>query len=168
MKKLSNLLDKFEFAVCVVLITVLLIVSTSSVLSRYVLPTPLAWSEELSRFLFMWLVFFTCSYAVRTKASLAIDFIPTMVLKNKPLACKILRILNDIGFLAFCAFMIWRGVPSALKSVEFSSTLHIPMKLVYMCMPVGSVMISIRLLQDIIMAVTGTDTDDGADSLPLE
>lgn len=162
----NKILDKIEFWICVVLVFVLLGVATSSVLSRYVFHFPLDWAEELCRFMYMWLIFFASAFAIHQKASLAIDFIPATLLRNKPLAQKIIRIINDIGFILFCVFMMKRGWNSAVKSIELSAAMHLPMNIVYMCMPVGSFFMTIRLLQDIYSAVTGREfiADNGIDT----
>ncbi len=64
----------FEFILCLLIVS-LVSVTFAQVVSRYVLQTSLAWSEELARFLLLWLGSLTAAYAFKTKAHFALRFV---------------------------------------------------------------------------------------------
>jgi TRAP-type C4-dicarboxylate transport system permease small subunit len=75
MLKLRKVLDTFlVWAVCI-LTTVLLVVMSAQVLWRYVFNDPIYWSEELARYLFVWLTFLAASMAFRDHKHMAVDLI---------------------------------------------------------------------------------------------
>jgi len=50
-------------------------VTFSQVVFRYLLQAPLAWSEELARFLLMWMASLSAAYAFKTRSHFALRFV---------------------------------------------------------------------------------------------
>ena len=50
-------------------------VTFTQVLFRYVFQLSLAWSEELARYLFLWLAFLASAYAFKTRSHFALRFL---------------------------------------------------------------------------------------------
>ncbi|TDI43997.1 MAG: TRAP transporter small permease subunit [Acidobacteria bacterium] len=65
--------NPLEVVLCVVLIA-MVAVTFSQVIFRYVFRVSLDWSEELARFLFMWLAALSSAYAFKTKSHFALRF----------------------------------------------------------------------------------------------
>lgn len=63
-----------ETALCGLLVA-MVAVTFSQVVSRYLLQAPLSWSEELARFLLMWLAMLSAAYGFKTKSHFALTFI---------------------------------------------------------------------------------------------
>ena len=63
-----------EVAMCCVLIAMVM-VTFSQVIFRYVLESPLSWSDEGARFLLMWLAMLSAAYAFKTRSHFALAFI---------------------------------------------------------------------------------------------
>ncbi len=59
-----------EIAVSAILVA-LVTVTFSQVVFRYLLHAPLAWSEELARFLLMWMASLSAAYAFKTRSHFA-------------------------------------------------------------------------------------------------
>jgi TRAP-type C4-dicarboxylate transport system permease small subunit len=68
---LRALRHPLETAVCGLLIAMTTVVF-SQVVARYVFEAPLSWSEELARFLLMWLSMLSAAYAFKTKSHFAL------------------------------------------------------------------------------------------------
>lgn len=66
--------NPLEVVLCVVLVAIVA-VTFSQVLFRYVFRTSLDWSEELARFLFLWLAALSSAYAFKTKSHFALRFV---------------------------------------------------------------------------------------------
>ncbi len=62
-----------EWVLCVLLVGIVS-VTFWQVISRYVLGTSLAWSEELARYLFQWLAALGAAYGFKTKSHFALRF----------------------------------------------------------------------------------------------
>ena len=63
-----------EVALCVILVAIVAI-TFAQVVFRYVLLASLAWSEELTRFLLMWLAALSAAYAFKVRSHFALTFV---------------------------------------------------------------------------------------------
>ena len=63
-----------EAALCVILVAIVTI-TIAQVVFRYVLQLSLTWSEELARFLLMWLAALSSAYAFKVRSHFALHFV---------------------------------------------------------------------------------------------
>lgn len=64
--KFLKLIDEYlEMSICVALISVIAVVLGLQVFMRYVMQNSLSWSEELARYLFIWLIYIGISYGAK-------------------------------------------------------------------------------------------------------
>ena len=73
MKLLKLLDEKLEMFICITLMSVLTIVLGIQVFMRYVMQASLSWSEELARYMFVWLVYIGISYGAKVMRHIKID-----------------------------------------------------------------------------------------------
>jgi len=88
-----------EVVLCAVLVA-MVAVTFSQVLFRYVFRTSLDWSEELARFLFMWLAALSSAYAFKTKSHFALRFVVDRF------GMGLQRAVNDLVVLAVSIFLL--------------------------------------------------------------
>jgi len=94
---------------------------------------PLSWSEELARYMAVWLTFVGAAYALR-KGSLAT--VEILYNKLKGISKKALYILISVLIFIFCIILIKYGFEFALKFMgQKSPALQIPKGAVYLCAP---------------------------------
>jgi TRAP-type C4-dicarboxylate transport system permease small subunit len=63
-----------EFSLCMILVSIVG-VTFIQVLFRYIFHLSLAWSEELARYLFLWLAALSAAYAFKTRSHFALNFL---------------------------------------------------------------------------------------------
>lgn len=103
------------------------------VVSRTFLPKTPSWTEELARYLFIYMVAFGSSVAVHKKefvaVDLVIDFFPKIVK-------KIIELIMNIGLMIFVIFVLIKSVLGfAIINYRMVSTaMQIPMQFVYFSM----------------------------------
>jgi len=102
-----------EVAVCTILVA-LVAVTFSQVVFRYVLEASLSWSEELARFLLMWLAALSTAYAMKTGAHFALHF----VVDRTPPAMR--RLIGSAVALSASAFL----AVFAYQSLRFAIEVH--------------------------------------------
>ena len=73
MKLLHWLDDNLEEMLLIILLTAMTLVMGVQVFSRYILNASLSWSEELTRYLFIWSAFISISYCIKKWISIKID-----------------------------------------------------------------------------------------------
>ena len=106
---------------------------------RYVLQAPLSWSEELARFLLMWLASLSGAYAFKTRSHFALRFV---VDRFDPLWQRLVGALVTLSVVTFLAVFAYAGVSKftfEVRTMESPAT-QISMAIPYSSAFVGSVL----------------------------
>ena len=99
---------------------------------------PLSWSEELARYMSVWLTFIGAAYALR-KGTLAT--VEIMYNSLKGVNKKILFVVISVLIIAFSIILIKFGLDFSLKFMgQKSPAMQIPKGLVYLSAPVTGVL----------------------------
>jgi TRAP-type C4-dicarboxylate transport system permease small subunit len=116
------------------------------VVSRYVLGLPLAWTEELARYCFVWAVFIGASQVMRYREHIAITLLTDLLPHRLRQVIALMMNLLVIIFLAVC---LWQGWIVALKVLPLSSVaLDVTMAAVYLPLPLASAVMIARVIAD--------------------
>lgn len=115
-----------------------------SVVLRYILNSPVTWSEELASLLFAWLTFVGAYVGFRTHSHIRIDTM-TMLLPAG-LRSGIRRIV-DAGVLMILGIFIWQGFSLATTtwSLEFPA-MEISRGYLYLSLPLGACLMLVAIL----------------------
>ena len=88
-------------------IAILIIPVTLQIVSRYTALIPSwIWTEELSRFLFIWMIMIGAMVGIRDGAHFDVDLWPEL----KPRANALLRVVADLFVLVMALVFIWYGI----------------------------------------------------------
>lgn len=152
MKFINELLNKIVRSICILIGTVLVICVIWQVFSRYVLNSPSTFTDELARFLFIWVALFGAAYTVHLKKHLAIDFL-LVKYENDPTKKVILNIIITLISLLFVVLiMIYGGlnlVQKTFSTGQVSPALGIEMGWVYIATPISGALMLWYLLIDL-------------------
>lgn len=135
------------------ILLIMTLVMFAAVVSRYVFNSSIVWAEELSRYLFVWFVFISASYAVITKAHIRVEALNMIIPK------KIRPYVNLIGsfiWMLFSLYISYLGFQYAFNLYKQSATsaaLNLPMGVVYLGIPIGYFLMAIRIFVVEILAV---------------
>ena len=144
LKALNRLLVALEtYAVGGLVVTVAVVVLLQ-VGMRYLFAYPNPWSEEVSRFCFIWMSLLGASLAVGQRAHFGFDQV------TKGLAPRVKRAVEAFAgavVLMFSLLLIATGLALVdLTMGERSSALNLPIALVYAAVPVSGVLMVIHML----------------------
>lgn len=120
----------------------LLLLGFLQVLFRYVFKLPLGWSEEMARFIFVWIVFLGAAVGVNTKAHIAIDIVVRYLPVN---IVRFFRLFIEITILGFAVFLIpygWKITSIAMKQI--TPALEIPWGCIYIAIPISAFLMSLN------------------------
>ena len=141
---IRHLLDNFEDEVASVLLAAITVILVMQICTRYFLGDPMSWTEEVSRHLFVWLVFFGASGAIRDRSHIAVDVVNTL------LPTRIRRIVmlgSNVLVLFFLINVLYWGARAVGRMWGLSTaTLEIPFGLVYTVFPITATLMIIRTL----------------------
>ena len=153
MKILKALDEKLELSICIFLMSSMTIIIFIQVIMRYVMRNSLVWSEELARYLFIWLIYMGISYGAKImkhiKIEAALGLFPKKV---RPF----IVIIGDVLFLGFSLFITYTAFTVVQRQIglgQKSPAIHMPMWIIYAAPMVGFALASIRQIQTILYRV---------------
>jgi len=143
MEWMSEKLKHFEEKSLLILVIITLAVIFINVVLRYGFDRTLTWGEELSRFLFVSIVYIGASAGVRKKGHIIVDLLAVLF----PKTSGILALTSSAFGAVFSVLLLISSFKYArfLKSVEQTSTgLAIPMWIPYIGVILGCLMMCFR------------------------
>ncbi len=114
-------------------VSVLIIPVTLQIVARFTEWIPrYIWTEELSRFCFIWMVMIGAMIGVRERLHFDVDFWPKLSARGDTL----LRMVSNVFVLAFAGVIIWWGVAFTKFGWNQTSELaDLPMWLIFIAWP---------------------------------
>jgi TRAP-type C4-dicarboxylate transport system permease small subunit len=148
MKKLLHALDEYleEFLMVIFLIAMTLIMGIQ-VFSRYVLGVSLSWSEEITRYLFIWSAFLSVSLCTRKCISIKIDQFIKMFSHRGVTMFKILNLTVEFVFFVYLIPYAWQYLQATIESGQVSPACGIPMYYVQSAPLFSFVLCAFRIAQ---------------------
>ena len=139
MKTLRKWINKVVEAFSVVIVAVMVLLVLWQVVARYLLNNPSTFTEALTRYLFVWLVLVSATYAFGSRDHMCISVLNARL---KGRAKTAVNIAIEVLTILFAArVMIFGGsVITRMQMVSMDSSLHIPMGLVYSIIPICGVL----------------------------
>ena len=111
---------------------------------RYVLNHSLFWSEELARYLLVWLTFLGASVAYRRKAHPGIDF---FYIKMPPIIKTTARFLVHLTSLILFGVMIVYGYRfTYFLRLQITPALHLPKWIIFSIIPISGLILMVHAL----------------------
>ncbi|WP_116082452.1 TRAP transporter small permease [Tropicimonas sp. IMCC34011] len=130
-------------------------VITLQIVSR-VLFTAVSWTEEVARFLLVWLTFLGATLALAEKRHIAV----TIVTDRLPAGLRRGAVL--VGLVAMTAFLIaltWIGwTYMSMQSFQRSASMQLPMIYVYAVIPISGALMAALCIADLAATASGRDT----------
>lgn len=140
--KVKLFLDQFIQVLIALLMALMVINVTWQVFSRYVMGDPSSFTDELSRYMMIWLGLAGAAYVSGKNGHLAIDILPEKLKGNKLLALQLF--IHSIVVFFGLVIMIWGGgnlvyITQTLQ--QKSATLQIPLSWIYGIIPISGVLV---------------------------
>ena len=143
-KAISDQLNSFIKTIVGVMLITMAIVVTTQIICR-VFFQALSYTEELSRYLLVWSSFFAASVAYKQGAHIAVTFLIDQFKVKARQSMAV--IINLLSILFFCITFFFGMQLIHMQVFQTSPALLIPMRYVYLCIPISfSVMLFHGLL----------------------
>jgi TRAP-type transport system small permease protein len=153
MKKLNDLFFKLAELTLVIMLSAMVIMVFGNVVLRYGFNDGIISSEELSRFLFIWITFLGAIVTMRDNAHLGLDSVVRMLsLRGK----KIAFALSNLLMLGCCGLMFY----GTFKQHEINASTHsavteLPMSWVYGVGYVTSIAMGLMIMSKLVQLAKG-------------
>lgn len=147
---MRNTMDSILKSVLAVLMAVMVVDVLWGVFTRYVMGAQSPWTEELARFLLIWIGILGAAFASGKRMHLAIDILPTALEGSRKRLLE--NGINVIILLFAIAVLLIGGsrlVFVTSKLGQVSTSLDLPLAVVYAIVPISGLFIVIYKLLDL-------------------
>lgn len=157
MKILKFLDDHLEELICVIVLAAMTLVIFIQIIIRATssfITVPMAWTEEIGRYLFIYAVYIGAAYATHKRAHQKVDIFPILCGNTGKL---IFNLIGDIGIIVFAAAMTvfsWQVVQNvAFVFVQKAPATKLNMGIAYAGPALGMTLCTFRSLQNIVFHI---------------
>lgn len=155
-KSINKKIREINIAVTAIILVIMVCAVSLQILTRYVFFYSLSWTEELSRYMFAWLIFLGASIGVGEVIEIRIDFVESVLKSN---GRRVLNIFQDLVSLGVSIVFIVSSLQIIkLGAYQLSPALQIKMSYVYICIPIGMVLVGYELISRIIGRIKNNDS----------
>jgi len=165
---LFKVFDNLESYICRTLLAAFVILLFCQIVSREIFSFSIPWGEEVATYMFVWFVFFGASYAARMAAHNRVTF---QFRALSPKLAASIEAFADLIWLSFNFYFIYLSYDFVFNKMNLfwkSQTTGVPMKYIYMILPIAFTLMSIRIIQvNYYKLVKGMDIRD-PDSVEIE
>ncbi|MGI6684063.1 MAG: TRAP transporter small permease [Bacillota bacterium] len=148
MKRVLNIINnKLEEYFLIVTMAAMVLIIFLQIIMRYVFNNSLTWSEEITRYIFLWQIWVGVSYAVKSSKHIRVEIIKDFL---TPRGKFIIDILATLIWLTFGVFLFYRAgivTSKVYVSGQLAPATQISMWIPYASVFVGSGLMIFRLLQ---------------------
>lgn len=163
MRRAVNALDRVFRALLAAVMGLMVVCVTWQVVSRYVLGSPSSWTEELARFLLIWIGLLGGAYAYHVKMHLGLDLLSQ---KLSPRARRVQARLIHAAVILFAVIVLLGGglnlIRLAVELGQHSAALGLPMWIVYLSLPLSGLMLVVYACLALFQEPTRVSPLDGA------
>ena len=149
---------RFEEIFIVLGFIVFILLINAQVINRYILPfieigNITTWTEEVSRYIFIWISYLGASLAIKKREAIQIDALTRKLPANIK---RSIDVANSVFMIYFGYILVQNGfttISMQLANNQISPALQIPMAIPYSAIPIGFALICLRLIQNIIIDI---------------
>jgi TRAP-type transport system small permease protein len=148
--RINQFLGYLEMGALALLTTVMFVVVFGQVIFRYVLNEPSPWTEELARYLFIWIALIGAAYGVKGRSHFGFE----LIVRKMPHSLQRFEHLYVHACMGVLVFVLTFYGMRMLRVVSFQMTpaLQIPMRYVYLSLPVSGFLMSFHLICNFVRA----------------
>lgn len=166
MQAVLKQLDRILSVVLIILMAAIVIDVSWQVLSRFIIGKPSSVTEEIARFLLVWIGLLGSAWAFRTHSHLGLDIFTNKLSIDKKLRADVLSQILSFIFAAWV--MVYGGAQLVLLQLELGQTsaaLQVKMGYIYSVLPLAGLLICIYAVDNIFTARTRMQASTGNKSI---
>lgn len=148
-RKTLAYLNDIETLVCEWLLALFVVLLFAQIVSRQLFGHSIAWSEELSTYMFVWFAYLGAVVAAKMSAHNRVTF-------HMQFMAKTLMTVADLLWVCFNLYFVWLSYDFVFNRMNLfwkSQTLGVPMKYFYMVLPIAFALMSVRVMWNTYLSV---------------
>lgn len=152
LKKYSKFLDFIEFFIkklIGVFMVLMVAIMCYQVVLRYVFNNSNIWSEEVTRYIFVYVSLLGSFIAVRKNSHLKVDFFVNLLKGNVYKYFTTITMIAVIGFLFYLLPLSFNLCLNTMKNI--SPGLKMPMAYAYFAIPLGAILMILGMIEQLML-----------------
>lgn len=147
-RRVLQALATFEKLTACLLLAALLISVMVQIVSRYVFQSPLPWTDEVSRFLLVWLTFIAAAWVMSDRSHVTVDLaVSKLGIRSIALVDSIATAIVVVG----AGVMAWAGIALVRATADvLAPATRLPMPVVYTAGAVGFGLVALHGIATIV------------------
>ena len=146
--KAVNKIMQFMEWICMAFLAAAVVIIAVQVFWRYVLGSPLAWTEEISRYVFIWIVMLGIPIMFNRDIAICFDLFSGKLHGRKS---DYLQIFFRVWGLYFCVVYLCFSISLCMKTgMRKTSGIEIPLNVLYAAQPVSALLTGMVMIKQII------------------
>ncbi len=149
---------KFINYVIIVVFAMMVLVVFSQVVWRFVFNNPFSWTEELARYLQVWLILLASVACIQKGRHLAVDYF-THILPFR--IAKVLKLASIFCVLLFTAVLFFASIQLISITIhQITPAIRLPIMVVYLAFPISSLFMFVESLVLFLKMTSASDREN--------
>ena len=148
--RIGLIVERICGAFCVVCFATMTIIAILGVFFRYVMQSPFMWTEEIARYLMVWMGFTAISVALRQDRHIRVEVLPKIL---PPKAVKAASYVVDAMIAFFFIVLLGQGYLMTVGNIMTASTFRLSMSWILAAVPLAAALTLIQLFVKIVKKV---------------
>lgn len=157
--KLSDWVYSIEKVLAVLFGFLIMISLTAGVIFRYVMSSPLSWSDEMAMFSLVWITFIGGSMSIKLKFAPTINIMTDRLKGKSKQIVLILGYITMIVFIGSVLFLSIDWITSPNIFVQHSGSMGMPMVYPYLSIPISFLFMLIHSLEMLLKSLERKDAE---------
>lgn len=153
MKSLKWINKNFETALLIIFLAAMSLIMGMQVIARYVFNASMAWTEEFTRYLFVWSGFISISFCIQKKLSIRIDMLVERFGPKLRAAVFMVDYLLEFALFAYLIPYAYGYLRTTIDTSQVSTAMKMPMSILIAAPLVGFVLSEIRIIQKVVCLI---------------
>lgn len=144
--KIDFLIRRIERYILTFLISCMVVLAMLQVISRFVIESPIPWTEAMLTYMFVWTVFLGASLAVAENAHFGVEL---LVVHFSDKVQRIIATVVNVLMIAFAWMLLSKGILLVEgNTTQMMSAMPFSMVWPYLAMPVSGLLIIVHVLNN--------------------
>lgn len=150
MKNAMKILDRLEENILIILMALMSIAVIIQVFSRTILNISPAWTEEVARYMLVWITFVGASLGAKRGAHMGVEAFTMILPKKVQKTVQAITLLLCAGFTAITCIYSISILQLQIATGQVSAAIQIPMWIPYSGVTVGMFLMTIRFIEQFV------------------
>lgn len=155
MKRIFNLFDKAEESILIVLVAIMTISIVTQVFCRTLFSVSLSWTEEISRYILVWVTYVGASLGIKRGAHIGVEAFTMMLPKKAKMIVQYITLAICIFFTAVVFKESLTILSTQLSTGQKSAAVQLPMWIPYLGVTAGTFLMTIRFVEQFYIQFKG-------------